>query len=587
MFLLALTKSDITDRFASYHFEEFKVHSARLTIVLDSFLSKIISEKDGLSVVESPPTACGDPEEIVLSQATYSKEKETLKISVPFISGRPVYYTLDSKGNFYCSTHVSMLRQAGARLRENMMALPEFFVFCHTMPPQTLYENIWQLTVGSSLCVKTRNGKCRIETINEFDPPRENRKPDLIRDFPARIASLLSRSIEPLRTYKNRLAVLLSGGLDSSLLLKICQTLGYDVDTTYSTGYPFESFERDYALSAADYFGTNHQYHEITVPDYLRGLIEAISAAEQPLPHMQSVLLYLLFKDGLPESKDIVLNGQGADGLSCHSTALPLYQSMKRPILRKLLQLIDKLPTASHLPARVRAAIEFQSKTNRPLKDPNSIVWSEEAFGSMDWTSEHFNVTKSDIIKNRLGTIEQFGERSIYDIITIQTFLGFNADTLSVWSKLGESQQKILYYPFNDSHLVNFFFSIPPATKFKRYKHVLREVAHHYGLPKFIINRPKLGFNPSTTNSLVNEKIFEPLIPVVSKVFDEQQIRKVAPSVWRGDKFWTFWNILNYSIWKRLWINNEPKEDLLEELTANNKLVSAREAITSNRLGRT
>jgi hypothetical protein len=583
MFLLALTKSDITDRLGSYNFEEFTVHSTRLTIVFDNFLSQIISEEDGLSVIESPLIFHGDPKEIILSQAMYSKEKEVLEVSVPFISGRPIYYHLDSKGNFYCSTHISMLRQAGVGIRENMMALPEFFVFCSTMPPQTLYENIWQLNLGSRLYVKPHNGKCKIEAINEFDPPKESRNPNLIKDFPLRTSNLLSRSIQSLGTCKNRLTVLLSGGLDSSLLLKTCQTLNYDVDTTYSTGYPFENFERDYALSAADYFGTNHKYHEITVLEYLRGLLETISVAEQPLPHMQSVLLYLLLKDGLPKSKDIVLNGQSADGLSCNSTSALVYKFRKRSIMYKLLQRMGKIPIVSHLPS-TKWAIEFQSKIDCTVKDPNSVIWSSDAFGSIDWTSEYFNVKRGDIIKNRLGVIKQFGERSIYEIITIYGFLGSNANTQSIWSKLGESQQKIVYYPYNNSDLVNYFFSIPPDTKFKRYKHVLREVAHHCGLPKFIINRPKLGFNPLTTNPLVKEKIFEPLISVASKVFDEQQIRKVQPSDW-GPKFWTFWNILNYSIWKRLWINNEPKEDLLEELTANDELIS--EALTCNHWGRT
>ena len=31
-------------------------------------------------------------------------------------------------------------------------------------------------------------------------------------------------------------------------------------------------------------------------------------------------------------------------------------------------------------------------------------------------------------------------------------------------------------------------------------------------------------------------------------------------------KAMVYWNILNYSIWKRLFINNEPLEVLLEEL---------------------
>ena len=47
--------------------------------------------------------------------------------------------------------------------------------------------------------------------------------------------------------------------------------------------------------------GAEHSYIEFTVEDYLRGFIEAIHVAEEPLHHLQSVLLYLLFKKGIPE----------------------------------------------------------------------------------------------------------------------------------------------------------------------------------------------------------------------------------------------------------------------------------------------
>ena len=123
-----------------------------------------------------------------------------------------------------------------------------------------------------------------------------------------------------------------SGGLDSSFLLRTYQILGFDIDTKYSTGYPFENYEREYAFSATEYFGTNNKYHEVSMPEYLRGSIETISASEQPFLHMQTALLHLLMRDGLPRYKDILLNGQGAE-LSCIGMNIRIYKFRKKSLV--------------------------------------------------------------------------------------------------------------------------------------------------------------------------------------------------------------------------------------------------------------
>lgn len=146
--------------------------------------------------------------------------------------------------------------------------------------------------------------------------------------------------------------------------------------------------------------------------------------------------------------------------------------------------------------------------------------------------------------------------------------MGGNLATQSTWSKIGEDQKKIVYYPFNNVALVNYLLSIPDDIDYKKYKYVVKETARYCGLPNFIVNRRKLGFNPLTNLDLLKENVFEPLIPVAAKVFDEHQIRAIKPTDW-GYDFWTLWNILNYSIWKRLFIQNESKEKLIEELATN------------------
>ncbi len=562
MFLVAVTNSDISANFSSEKCETFVFQKKNLTIVYDNFLSTIVS-KNGLSVIESPLISNSGASEIILSQAQIDRERGIIEFSRPFVSGRPIYYHVDAEGNFYCSTHISMIRQAGIVIQENKKVLPEFFVFRFVLPPQTLYKNIYQLGECYRLHVKFLDGKCKLETINVLNPYSCKDK-SKFKDFRERIYDLASKSIAPLGVNKDRIALLLSGGLDSSLLLKICEDQDFKINETYSTGYPFEAFEKDYATSSAKYFGKAHKYYEITLEQYLPGLVEAISAAEQPLPHMQSVLMHLLFKNGLPKNKDIVLNGQGTE-LSCNSTNIIIYEFKRKSLKTELLKFMGKLPVFSAWRGP-RWAVDYQSRIDCGIEDPHSIIWTQDPIGSLSWTANHFNVKQSDIIKKPLEELKQFGEHSLYEVVAIYDFIGANHATESTWSMLGEKQKKIVYYPFNSLSLLNYIFSIPDAIDYKKYKYVFKEVATRYGVPDFIVNRRKLGFNPLTNLKLLKEKVFEPLIPVALKVFDINQIREVRPVDW-GYDFWTLWNILNYSIWKRLWINNEPIDVLLQELT--------------------
>jgi hypothetical protein len=58
--------------------------------------------------------------------------------------------------------------------------------------------------------------------------------------------------------------------------------------------------------------------------------------------------------------------------------------------------------------------------------------------------------------------------------------------------------------------------------------------------------------------------IFQSMIPLASKILNEKEIRSMQST--EPKKAMTLWNMINYSIWKRLWINNEPLEVLIEEL---------------------
>ena len=566
MFLFAITKDGIAQNFQSGKVEEFLVHSSRVTIVTDNFLSGFFPESDGFSVVESPLIKSPNFLNIIFSKVRYNQIDDSLTVFKSTASGRPIYYHITSKGEFLCSTHISLLRLAGVRIEEHINVLPEFFIYRCVVPPQTLFKNIKQVIAGSKICFKSVNGKYKIFTMEEYNPPAPTKVSK--KEYDPKIGAectlnILQKSIKLLDPYSDSLGVILSGGLDSSILFKICLDT-YGIKIAYSTGYPFEdpekNTEKEYALSAADAFQAENNYYYCSTENYLRGFIEGICGAEEPLHHLQSVLLYLLFKEGIPKTKKIVVSGLGADGIfgtTAHSFVFAKEKIIQIPRcpFSFMLNLFTKKTKNDILNS-------FNNRLARIYNNSN-ILWSQGAYGYNTWVSQYFNASKEEIIKGRKNLINKYNNRSIYDKLSLLDFLRTSV-TQTIWSKIGESTGKIIYYPFSNSELMNYSFSIPWEIKLKTPKHILRSVARQLEIPEFIITRPKSSFGIKSKIWMEKGGVFEPLIPLAVKVFDEKEIRKMQ-SV-DSKKAMTYWNMLNYAVWKRICINNEPVEALLEEL---------------------
>jgi len=566
MFFLSITKNEISQNYQSYKIDEFKINSLFITVVTDNNTSKFIDEENGFSIIELPIIDSVENNKILFSNITYNKIDNELMISKSTISGRSLYYHINNKGEFFCSTHISLLRKAEVIIKENKQVLPEFFIYRYVMPPYSLYENINHLFTGGALRVCINNDKCLIKSIDHYMPPKQNEKLTKIRVCSKELYKNLVESVEKLHNSKNEIATISSGGKDSSITSSICQNI-FSINKSYSAGYPFEdsneNIEKDYALSAADSFGMNHYYYEPTVDEYRKGFLEAISISEEPLHHLQTVLLHLLFKNGIPDNKKIVIHGQGA-GFSFGNVTNYLYYKNK-----KMVKLFTKKPVKeimSKIEGKGKMFVDNldESTKNIPFSNPNNPLWLWHDFGDKKWVCKYFKTSEKEIIQTRYEFIKKFENFSIYDKWSLYSLLGDEDITLPIWTKLGEGNKKRLYAPFYDINVLDYVYSIPWKLKLKKQNILRKEIAHQAKIPDFIVTRPKSSFGVRPERWSKKGGVFEPLVPLASKVIDERYIRSMQTH--ESKKAMTFWNILNYSIWKRLCIDNEPLNVLLDEL---------------------
>ncbi len=564
--LFSITKESISNKFDREKIEEIDVGGIIITIVKDELFNEIKSHENFISIHE-----CANVSNYLnSSNISFDRDKNVLRIFNSTISGTPLYYHINENGEFFCSSSISLMRSAGILIRENKIVLPEFFIYRFVMPPNTMFKDIFQLISGSELILKIINNKCKIINVKNYKPPDIELKKNGVDDIANDTLNILRESIKSAYGFRERVTVLLSGGLDSSILFKICQE-ELNVNETYSTGYSFEdsknNLEKEYSLSASNLLNANHEYYENDDESFILGFIESIKKAEMPVHHLQSIPIFLLMKE-IPNSKNFIISGLGADDIFGTMVQYINFKIENNLLLRTVAKYQDfflfKKLMSINKNKQYKSVFENYEKSKFNLSDSNNLIWSLGAYGDQDWVCRYYGFTKEEILQNRYNQIRRFETKSVYNLQSLLMLFGSASTTQNIWHKLGASEGKMLFYPFLSKKNIDNAFSIDWDIKLKKHKNLLKIMAKKLKIPDEIINRPKSGFGINPEKWAIQGQIFERLIPLAKKSFEESQIRKMQSCDLK--KAMIYWNILNYSLWKRLVINDEPMKTLIDEL---------------------
>ena len=506
-------------------------------------------------------------------EIVFRRQDMTMTARISSVAGVPVYYHESPSGGLVLGSRVQLLRGAGVPIEEDAAALPEFLTYRSLLAPATLFRNIKRVPQGGVLtcCFRAGRPDVRLASLADRLKPGNSNGGDLDGHVAA-LTGCLDQTIRPLAAIPDRVAMLLSGGIDSSIL---CRLAGRDLGlrNTISTGYSFESaagnVERSYALSAAQAMGFNHTYYESTTPQYLAGLVESIALVEGPVNHLQSVCMHLMLKHGIDASRDVVLQGLGAGG--CVGNFRNFLFLRDKPWARRLaaapfFQLLSLVP-----PLTGRGGV-FLGKLRDlrnplPLDDPGNPIWKWHQYGDAEWVGRHFNVSPRDIAARHIERVRQLGAASLYDAWALYSLLSDEEATVAIWSLIADGNGKTFYFPFYDEAFLQYALQIPWSVKLGATENVLRKnIARGLGVPGFVLDRRKTGFGIRRDDWALEGGVFDPLARLAAGVVggkEMQALRSRDPK-----KAMLFWNFVNYALWKRICIDGEPPQDLCAAITA-------------------
>jgi len=227
---------------------------------------------------------------------------------------KPLYFSRDSKRLRFASTLPALLAAGDIDNAIDPVALNHYLSFHAVVPaPRTIIAGIEKLCPAHCLVIEA-DGKTQEHrywsltfddklTISDTDW-----RDGLLEELRAAVRRRLVAAVD--------VGVLLSGGVDSSLLVGLIAEAGVSRFRTYSVG--FETIgdelgdEFKYSDIVANRFGTDHTQIRVSSAELLERLPEAIDAMAEPMVSHDCIGFYLLSREVAKTCK-AVQSGQGAD----------------------------------------------------------------------------------------------------------------------------------------------------------------------------------------------------------------------------------------------------------------------------------
>ena len=249
--------------------------------------------------------------------AIWERDSGRVVIARDRLGIKPLYYT-EGPGFFrFASTLPALLAAGGVDTSIDTVALHHFFSFHAAVPPpRTILNGVKKLAPGTWLTIEPdgRRTTKRYWSFTVGERPSDRHMTEA--EWTQAVADVMKTSVARRRVADVPVGVLLSGGLDSSLIVALLAELGHPDIRTFSIGFEgvgeHSGDEFQYSNLVARHFSTNHEQIRIDGNRALEVLPAAIKSMSEPMVSHDSVAFYLLSEEVAKRVK-VVQSGQGAD----------------------------------------------------------------------------------------------------------------------------------------------------------------------------------------------------------------------------------------------------------------------------------
>ena len=513
--------------------------------------------------------------------ALFDKQEQKIFLVRDRLGIKPLYYSIFPKKIIFGSELKPIKLCPGFEKQINRDVLALFLRHNYIPAPYSIYKNTYKLTPGSILeiCLKSFDIKentfwsAKDQALKGQNEPYQLDESNAVKD----LESLLLDAVKIRMISDVPLGAFLSGGIDSTTITAMMQSLSSTPVRTFSIGFHEKKYnESQHARAIARYLGTDHT-ELIVTPEQLLDMVPKISSIfDEPFSDSSQIPTYLLALL-TREHVTVSLSGDGGDELFGGYLRYNLGHDLWKKIgwlpvvMRKFLAgfieiipmgLLDKYgqniaKTAGRYSAsgtagaKVRAlaeiltASDFEDLYKRLVshwKFPDAIVIaSKEAASLLDSSKD-------------LDRFHDLYHRMMF--LDLVTYLP--DDILTKVDRTTMAVSLEARVPVLDHRVVEFAWKLPLSMKVKEQdnKWILKQVLYKY-VPEELVNRPKMGFGIPIDQWLRSslrdwaESLLDESTLKQEGFFNTEMIRRKFDEHVKGSRNWHYylWDILMFQEW--------------------------------------
>jgi len=498
---------------------------------------------------------------------------------------KPLYYYLnESKGILIFSSELKALmafRNFSKTI--NPDAIPLFLHYQYIPAPGTIFKNTYKLLPGHLLIYDGNTAITkeywRLPEISRTQTEQEKSEEDQLQH----LDDLLTTAVSDRLISDVPLGALLSGGIDSSVVVALMQKISSTPARTFSIGFKEKGYnEAPWAARVAKHLETEHTELYVTANDALEVIPRLPDFYDEPFADSSAIPTFLV-SHLTRQQVTVALSGDGGDEQFAGYVRYWTTQSMAKgfhrlplpikKILAKILGFIPSpwvencyLPLHNLLPQRLRMA-NFPDKWQKLLKLMKQTriselyrmticLWSENEISSIaarelppSKYEEVFKETADWPLLSRLMRVDQ--KTYLPDAMLTKVDRASMANSLEI------------RVPLLDHRVVEFTAGLPERYKYCNGtgKYLLKKLLGRY-LPVSLFERPKMGFGVPidhwlrfelkdllldylSAERIKGEGLFDP-------IFVEKKIKEHLSG--RVNHQYRLWSLLMWEMWRERWL---------------------------------
>ncbi|MEZ5583602.1 MAG: asparagine synthase (glutamine-hydrolyzing) [Candidatus Competibacteraceae bacterium] len=453
----------------------------------------------------------------------YDRKAEKLYLVRDRIGEKPLYWYFDGEIFAFASEIKGLKAMLGNIGEIDKISLGQYFRYGYVPEPRSIYAQIKKVIPGAMLEIPVDSGANYHEmSVDEFqstyskiywslwgvkqcsqETPFKTRE-----EAVSNIHRLLKETIANQSIADVDLGVYLSGGIDSTLVTAILQSLNEQPIKSFTVGFQNPSFnEANFARELASHIGTEH--YEITVTEAdLLGMIYLLPGIyDEPIANASQIPVLLLSKYA-SEHVRVCLSGDGGDELFggynryLWGKKIAGFNQKYSSLLSD--QILNILPPLIKTSSLIRFLIPLffhgpiQNLNGKLSKLFSALKIKSDAqlydFLLSTWFSN--NPAGTDYSQFVLS-LSEFDDNMFIDAAMLCDQLHYlPGDNLTKVDRASMAYSLEVRLPLLSHELLQDSWKITLKDKLEngKSKSILREILYKY-VPKNLIERPKMGFS--------------------------------------------------------------------------------------------